>query len=49
MTNDILQSLTNNIIFSMNEKKSLKELAKKITIIPKTIKISSVYLTGDKI
>lgn len=49
MTDKILQSLTNNVIFSMNEKKSLKKLANKITKIPETIKIPSEYLVGGKI
>ena len=48
MKDNILQSLTNNVVFSMNEKKSLRKLAGKITKIPESIKIPSEYLVGEK-
>ncbi len=44
-TDNILQSLTNNIIFRLNEKKDLKKLASKITKVPESIKIPIAYLT----
>jgi len=50
MSDNILQSLTNNVIFIKGERDSLKILSKKITKVPKIIKIPSEYLTdlGDK-
>ena len=48
---NVLQNLTNDIIFRSQEKKSLKKLASKITKVPKSIKIPIEYLTNleDKI
>ncbi len=51
MTKDnVLQNLTNNVIFRQHEKENLKRLANKITKVPTTIKIPVEYLTdlGDK-
>ena len=40
----ILECMTNNIIFRMHEKESLKRLAQKITKVPDIIHIPSEYL-----
>ena len=50
MPDNILQSLTNNIIFVKGERDSLKKLSRKIIKVPKIIKIPTEYLTnfGDK-
>lgn len=47
---NVLQNLTNNVIFVKGEKKSLRTMAGKITKVPPTIKIPSKYFTdlGDK-
>lgn len=45
MPDNVLQSLTNNIIFVKGERDSLKKLSHKITKVPKTIKIPTEYLT----
>ncbi len=47
MPDNVLQSLTNNVIFIKGEKESLKKLAGKITKVPETIKIPKEYLVGD--
>jgi len=46
MSDNILQNLTNDIIFRHHEKKSLKILARKITKVPPNIKIPIEYLTN---
>jgi len=43
MPEEILQSLTNNIIFFKQERENLKKLANKITKVPDTITIPSEY------
>ena len=45
MGDNVLQNLTNNVIFRQHEKDSLKKLAGKITKVPKTIHIPAEYLT----
>lgn len=47
MSDNILQSLTNNVIFAKEEQKSLKKLARKITKVPEIIKIPKEYLVGE--
>jgi len=47
MSDNILQSLTNNIIFAKGERESLRKLAKKITKVPDSIHIPSEYLVGE--
>lgn len=42
---NVLQNLTNNVILRHHEKKSLINLAKKITKVPDTIHIPIEYLT----
>lgn len=44
MSDNVLQSLTNNVIFVKDERQSLRKLAKKITKVPDTIHIPSEYL-----
>jgi len=44
-TDNVLQNLTNNVIFRQREKESLKKLACKITKVPTSIKIPTEYLT----
>lgn len=48
MTEELLQNLTNNIIFFKQEKENLRKLAKKIIKIPENIIIPSEYFTGEK-
>ena len=43
-TQSVLDCMTNNIIFRMHEKKSLKRLEEKITKVPTRIIIPSEYL-----
>ena len=48
ITNIILETLTNNVIFGIGEKEKLRKRAKKITKTPEIIKIPSEYLVGEK-
>jgi len=43
-TQTVLECMTNNIIFRMHEKESLKRLAEKIIKVPDTIYIPTEYL-----
>jgi len=47
-TQSVLDCMTNNIIFRMHEKESLKRLAKKITKVPDTIHIPIEYLVEKR-
>jgi len=42
---NVLQNLTNNVIFRKHERDSLKKLASKITKVPPVITIPKEYLT----
>lgn len=48
MVDNVLQNLTNNVIFRKHERDSLKKLANKITKVPETIHIPAEYLVGEK-